>query len=191
VEDAGKALAACQDAELGGQRLQLSYARDRFAEQAQPQARLLPPEAAAEAALAYAGWAPKEFGGGAGGGTGEGGGDGDDPLAAWERRQAAEAEEGQIAGELHQEQAQQAQQAHAAALEQQRAAAEAAGFQYDAASGYLLHLDSGHYYDANTGAAGWLQAPLLAACLLLRRAALSIPFQSTFLWCAELPRCML
>lgn len=94
IADAGKALAACQGARLEGQEapLRLGYARDRFADQPQhfyaaQYEHHMATEAAAEAALAMAGWAPKEFGEGAG----QAGGDDDDPLAAWERQQAAEA----------------------------------------------------------------------------------------------------
>ncbi len=44
-----------------------------------------------------------------------------------------------------------AAEAGAAGLEQQRAAAEAAGFVYDPESGYMRDPASGYYYDANTG----------------------------------------
>lgn len=93
VEDAGKALAACQGAHLDACEgpLRLGYARDRFADQPQHHysaqyQRHIATEAAAEAALAMAGWAPKEFGD-----VGQqAGADDDDPLAAWERQQASE-----------------------------------------------------------------------------------------------------
>lgn len=180
MEDAVKAMAACKDARLDTQEqpLHICFSTARFAPDpaALQQQGWLAPEAAAEMALAYAGWQPKEFGGEGGGTTAgaaaaaEGALD-DDPLAAWERQQAEgeeAAEEGQIVGaaaEQAQQQAQQqVQQDPAAALEQQRVAAEAAGFAYDPGTGYMLEPTSGYYYDANTGTVlrAWVGYPLPA-----------------------------
>jgi hypothetical protein len=240
IEDASKALSACQGATLDTQPehpLRLTYAQDRFpgadAYHQQQQGGFggyggyggygggcyggggaagagLPPQAAAEAALAYAGWAPKEFGEGAAAGAAAGEAEEDvDPLAAWEEQQRREAEpegqqqgqQGQASGQGGQPQqqgqpaqqqqpvqqqateeydplapvaeqqpqqarrAQQTAQQHAAALQAQRAAAQAAGFRFDPASGYMLEPVSGYYFDANTGGYCGLYCSL-ALCML-------------------------